>query len=260
LFTKFTTRNKNRKKRKSKVYLTFNLSLYRLPSICILFRSPFTYYNKQIPSCQSETDWPGLIDESLGKHRLFIKKTILDCLSSLPLKTRKSKKKIEVFLSWQICASLKPGWVGWHPVMTLVCSKMRFLGTVLYHNINDIGNCHPSSTPSGEVESLYLPQDWDLHEFTESVFFHYQPWHVHRYVWLSGMYLSDIENIADRTCLTCYVVRRIGRSRHQERYKTNIFQKGWGVEELKIRRTVIHLYQHSTRDHVCSICTHSVHD
>jgi hypothetical protein len=26
------------------------------------------------------------------------------------------------------------------------------------------------------------------------------------------------------------------------------------------RRAALHLYQHSTRDHVCSICTHSVHD
>ena len=42
----------------------------------------------------------------MPKKEVIAARNLQDCLPSLPLKTRKAKKKIKVFLSRQFCASL----------------------------------------------------------------------------------------------------------------------------------------------------------
>jgi len=43
----------------------------------------------------------------MPKKKVFASRNLKDCLPSLPLKSRKAKKKIKVFLSRQFYASLK---------------------------------------------------------------------------------------------------------------------------------------------------------
>ncbi len=84
-------------------YLVFSLSLYRHPTICILFNSRLPLFQGTwSQNCLKWTVWSiGILfwykKKTIPKKKYIVTRDLKDCLPNLPFRRGKTKKKIKVF-------------------------------------------------------------------------------------------------------------------------------------------------------------------